>query len=479
MSTPDITHLDATALVELQRDGIVTAAQIAEHYLDRIAARGPELNAVVHTDAEGALAAAAALDARRAAGGEFGLLAGVPITVKDAFAVAGMPASEGRFETLSTPSFDAPVVANVRRQDAVLLGKTNVPPFLGDHQSDNPVYGRTVNPWDAERTPGGSSGGSAAAVSAGLSAADVGSDLAGSVRVPASWTGLFGHFPSYGLVSKQGHLPRPLTSRLEPSLSTTGPLTRSARDLRLMLLAMIGAAPPASAVWTAALPECRIDSVAGTRIGLWFDDETAPIDAETQTVVEQLATRLEDAGCVLTPFRPPLAGSTMAGLFDRLRDGEIVHGFTGAEWEAAADAERALPDDAKLLSQSRRQSWVDGEIQADLSAAWDAQFDAIDLVLSPSVPFAAPRHSDIPAADRRTTLRGREFATSDLVSGWSKLTNVVRAPCTIVPAGIGATSGLPIGAQFIGPRFGDLTTIGFAALLERSALIHRPTPPGW
>ncbi|MDO9352596.1 MAG: amidase family protein, partial [Solirubrobacteraceae bacterium] len=293
----------------------------------------------------------------------------------------------------------------------------------------------------------------------------------------ASWCGVFGHVPSHGLVSKRGHLPRPLTSLLEPPLSTTGPLARSARDLSLLLRAMVGAAHPDDAVWTPVLPVARRTVLAGTRVGLWFDDEVAPVDDEVRAVVSQLAERLGEAGCVVTPFRAPHDTRAMASLFDRLQDAELSYGLAPEEWDAAAAAERDLGPEAKLLSQSRRQAWHDAEAQAALSAAWDAQFDTVDVVLSPTVPFAAPMHSTVPPADRRTELRGREHATRDLVSGWSRLTNVLRAPATIVPAGLGAASGLPIGAQLIGPRYADLTTLGIAALLDAAALLPRLTPP--
>ena len=183
-----LAHWDAGVLAAGVAAKEFSARELTQCYLERIVAKGAALNAVVVLDAARALAAAAAVDAAVAAGEPLGPLAGVPVTVKEAFAVEGLATTAGMAELAGrAATADAPAVASLRQAGAVVLGKTNVPVALADLQSDNPVYGRTANPWDAQRTCGGSSGGSAAAVAAGLSALDLGSDLGGSIRVPAAW----------------------------------------------------------------------------------------------------------------------------------------------------------------------------------------------------------------------------------------------------------------------------------------------------
>lgn len=473
---------DATTLLDLQRRGAVSAEEIVRHQLAVIADRGAVLKAVVSVDQAGAIAAARRVDERRAAGEHLGLLAGVPVTVKDSFAVAGLSVSDGRPESLHRSDRDAPAVARVRAQDAVLLGKTNVPVLLADYQTDNPLHGRTSNPWDVSRTAGGSSGGSAAAVGGGLSVADVGSDLSGSIRIPASYAGVFGHVPSSGVVSKLAHLPVPLSSGQEPPLSRTGPLTRSAADLRLMLLSMAGAGPDSAAAWTLRLPPSQVKSLAGMRVGLWFEDDAAPVTDETRRAVEGLAEAMEAAGCRVEPFVSPTPAAVLSRLFDRLCSAELVRGLPRDAWLAACAAEQALPLADRLLSQSLWQSAQDREEQHRISTTWDEAFDRVDVVLAPTVDGAAPPHSDVPFDARTVHHDGVELLVRDVVGTWSKLANVLDAPSTVVPAGLGGDSTMPIGAQLIGRRLHDLTTIRIAELLEQEQVIgwRRPGggPPG-
>ncbi|HYG27455.1 MAG TPA: amidase family protein, partial [Caulobacteraceae bacterium] len=241
--------LDATDQLEALASGAVTSEALLRAALARNEQLKGRLNAVVVTDIDRALERAREIDAARAAGARLGPLAGLPMTIKDTLDVEGMPASAGVARFREREAADAEVVARVRAAGAVIWGKTNVPVMAADFQSYNRLYGTTNNPWDLERTPGGSSGGACAAVATGITALEVGSDIGGSLRTPASFCGVFSHKPTWGMVSQEGHIPPLPGVHVEPDLNVVGPMARSARDLRLLLSIISGplapAAPPA------------------------------------------------------------------------------------------------------------------------------------------------------------------------------------------------------------------------------------------
>ncbi len=432
------------ALVELQRRGQATAVEVTSGALARIAAG--RSNAVIVVDPEGALHAAAAIDRRRAAGLPLGALAGVPVTVKDSFAVAGMHTCDGSPDAVAVAAADAPAVARLREAGAIIVGKTNVPTHLADLQSQNALHGRTLNPHDPRRTPGGSSGGAAAAVAAGLSSGDVGSDLGGSIRVPAAWCGVVGHRPSNGVVSKRGHLPWPLDGRVDVTASAAGPIARTAADARALLQVMAGAAGAEARVWQAVLPPSRVTSLKTLRIGFWTEP-SLPIDAETGDALEAVVTALAAAGASVTSVTgSPLADADAASLYKRLTEHEIA-------W--TVPVVRSAPID---------EVWADWDRQRRIRDAWESSLDEanVDLVIAPVVPHTAPVHSNEPLPPDA----GR----------WSITANLGTGPSTVVPLGLGAHSALPVAAQLIGRYGDDLTTLGVAELLEASGLSAAPVP---
>ncbi len=281
----------------------VSAVELADAALARIAALNPALNAVVAQDAEAARAAARASDARRAKGLD-GLLEGLPMTIKDAYDVAGLPSTAGAPSWKDrVPEADAVPVARLRAAGAVILGKSNVPPWSGDWIAENPLYGRTNSPWDPARSPGGSSGGAVVAVSTGMSALELGSDLGGSIRWPAHATGLFGLKPTWGLVSMRGHRPPPPGVDVEGDLAVAGPLARSARDLDLMLSVIAG--PPALDGVRPVIDPPRRTGPKGLRVGLWASDPFAPADAAVVAGVRRAADLLAAAGAIVDDAARP------------------------------------------------------------------------------------------------------------------------------------------------------------------------------
>ena len=239
---PELAFTPAAELARMISSKKLSARELLDHYAERIQKHNPALNALVVQDLDTARARADEADAATAKGESWGPLHGIPMSIKDAFEVKAMVSSGGA-EALKdhVPEQDADAVARLRAAGAVLMGKTNVPLYSGDWQSYNDLYGRSNNPWNLDHTPGGSSGGAAAALSAGLVAAEIGSDIGGSIRVPANFCGLYGHKPSFGMVSQRGHIPPAPLGIGSADLGVSGPLGRSVADLEIMLGVMAAA----------------------------------------------------------------------------------------------------------------------------------------------------------------------------------------------------------------------------------------------
>ena len=262
----DGNHLSASECLALLRKGEASSLELVDACIARIEAHDRELNAVVARCFEQARESARASDAARSRGEEPGALEGLPITVKDSLETAGLVTTSGAPELRDhVPRENAVAVERVLRAGAILLGKTNLPLYAGDWQSYNAVYGRTDNPWDRSRTPGGSSGGSAVSIAAGFAPLEIGSDIAGSIRIPASFCGVYGHKPTHGIVPLRGHIPGAPGTRAEPDLGTVGPLARSASDLRLALDVMAGPDDLDAAAWKLTLPPSRAEQLRDFR----------------------------------------------------------------------------------------------------------------------------------------------------------------------------------------------------------------------
>lgn len=436
--------------------GDVSAVEIAS---DRLAAVAAQSGTVVAWNEEAVLAAAASVDERRRRGEPLGPLAGVPLTVKDSFEVAGLDGSVATESSLHRSLADAPAVAALRKADAVILGKTAVPPLLDSFDTVSEVHGRARNPWGDALTAGGSSGGSAAAVASGLSWGDLGSDLTGSIRVPAAWNGVCGHRPSSGVISKRGHLPWPVGTWLEPSASVAGPLARSADDLARLFAVLAGTASPGP--WRLALPAPGFSRVRELTVGLWLSEASAPVDDETASALEALADRLRASGATVVDLGHSVLGTAEAEeLFDRLVQHEIAFGARLGDaggFDVVGDTGAGAPV---------AQAWADWDAQLRLRDRWEEAIAGVDVVLAPTVPFAAPAFP--PAeADRR------------VIGRWSCMANLGTGPSTVLPIGLGASSGLPLGAQLIGAHGHDLATLRAARLLADEALVPGTLPaPG-
>ena len=469
----DVTLASISTLQSLLRSRSLSSAELLEAILQRIDAINPTLNAVVAMDRMAARQAAAEADLRLA-NGTVRPLEGLPVTIKDAFDVAGIVSTAGApaFKD-RLPEEDASAVARLRGAGAIIIGKTNVPVFSGDFQAYNAVYGTTSNPWDQTRSPGGSSGGAAAAVATGMSVFELGSDLGGSIRWPAHAVGIFGLKPTWSLVSTFGHVPPlPEYKRLaNTDLVVAGPLARSAGDLDLLLPILAGPADPTQPATPLAPP--RTTDPAKLRVAVWLDEPFAPVDAPVRAAVIEAAEKLGAAGARIDlearpsfRFEEGFEGYALlnhaivsAGLPQAVRDKIAAR---SAEFLPEDRSHPALQARGAHLSADRYQAIL--ATRRKLKAAWADFFTRYDVVLCPPAPVAAILHDhgrDVHG--RRLIVNGEERPYLDLLM-WASLATFSHLPAAVAPVRIAA--GLPSGVQIIGPEFEDRSVIAVARMLE-------------
>ncbi|OYX36433.1 MAG: amidase [Caulobacterales bacterium 32-69-10] len=471
-----LARLDATAQLKALETRRLSAAELLEASV-ATADAAKSLNAVVRRDLDRARQKARSIDERRHAGETaeaLGLLAGLPMTVKDTLDVDGMAATAGTKALQGRAAGDAAAVGRVRTEGAVIWGKTNTPALADDFQTSNALYGTTRNPWDEALTPGGSSGGAAAALAAGVTPLEIGSDLAGSLRIPASFCGVFAHKPTYGLVSQRGHTPPAPGTAAEPDLNVIGPMARSARDLRLLLSIMAQAPMPAKAA-PVALPDLKV--------GLWLEEPAFALDAEVGAVVEAFAGALGAAGTSVLRIESPVDPERLLDTFAVLMYAASDEGREALWLRPAAKLARGLGATrtswaGTLLARTvRHREWMrSNEARARMGLAMAAAFSRYDVIVAPAAPCTAFPHD--PKSRRRRKVRradGRSFPYGALMD-WSALASACGLPATVVPAGLSA-GGLPVGVQIIGPRGADSKTLAVAQAIEEN-LGGFTSPPG-
>jgi amidase len=447
-SIDDYATAGAARMAAALADGAVSALELFEAARARIERLDGPINAVVVRDFERAREAARAADEALARGERRPLL-GVPMTVKEAFNVAGLPTTWGAeaFRDWIAPT-DATAVARLKAAGAIILGKTNIPPFLADWQSANPVYGRTNHPLDHSRVPGGSSGGSAAALATGMVPLEFGSDIGGSIRVPSAFCGVYGHKPSYNLVPQRGHAP-PGMDGVAPPLNVVGPMARSVEDLILALDITAGPGDEEGTGYRVELPPPRHAALKDFRVLVVEAHPMAKVDSEIRAAVDRLAGRLDGAGARVerhSRLLPDLAAAT--GLYVGILT--IVMSRAGA-----------MPLAAEPINAYAWMNALDGQLA--VRRQWAALFEAFDVVIAPVMGVVAFRHPTAEFELRTHIIDGEVTSYADQVA-WPGMASLGNLPATAVP--IGATrAGLPIGAQIIGPYLEDRTTLAFAGLL--------------
>lgn len=452
----DILFRSATEVAALLRAGRMSACELAELVLERVDALNPAVNAVVELRREAGLRATADADLALARGERVGPLGGVPMTIKESFHVAGMRSTWG------IPSFaghvadrDAVVVARLRSAGTIVFGTTNVAAMLADvGQCANPLYGRTVNPWDGTRTPGGSTGGGAAAVAAGLTFLEYGSDLAGSIRVPASFCGVYGLKPTAGAVPLDGFQPPgpPAGSGDLAHLSAVGPLARSAADLRTALRVTAGPAGADAKAYAWRPAPTRRTRLADFRVGVVLDHPAAAVTSEVGAALSDAVDALSAAGATVVEGWPE-------GV-DPVGQGEAF-GFQVSQFFAFHGGDTGFATLPQVVEQHRRRMAA--------RAAWDGYFTGIDVFVCPTVFTAAFPHTENHVI---ATPEG-ERPYHDL-GFWIAHASLTGLPALSAPVGL-TPGGLPVGAQIVGPRHEDDTAITFAELAAE--VVGGFTPP--
>jgi Asp-tRNA(Asn)/Glu-tRNA(Gln) amidotransferase A subunit family amidase len=467
----DLTLLPAVSMAEKIREKKISAVELVEAHLAQIEKLNPKLNAFVQVDAERARRAARAADITVMQGEPLGPLHGVPVSIKSSLAVVGMRCESGtRLRAGFMPAQDAPLVARLRAAGAIVLGVTNTPELLMAWETDNLLYGRTSNPWDLERTAGGSSGGEAAAIAAGMSAGGVGSDGGGSIRVPAHFSGICGLKPTPGRIPATGHYP--VSAGPFALIGVVGPMARTVADLKVLFEVMQGSDTGDTCAAPVPLRWPREDAVRNLRIGYFEDDGRTPVTAETRAAVRTAAEALRSAGFQVERFQPEgleearqlwwkffvVAGGMLVRPMFNHRESDLslmLKQFL--QWSAAEPA---------LTAETLLDAWIQRDV---LRARFLAQMRQYPILLCPAAAIPAFRHGE-----RSWQV---EDKTVHYLDAWSytEFFNLLGNPAAVVPVG-SSSEGLPIGVQIVGRPWEEERVLSVAAALEKECGRSKPPP---
>ena len=470
----------ATEQLNLLRAGRTSSAALVEAAIDRIEQADPSINAVVVRDFERARQEAQIADQERRNGSERPLL-GLPVTVKEAFDVQGLPTTWGVRGHRAAASADAVLVNRLRSAGAVIIGKTNVATMLADWQSANEVYGVTNNPWDLERTPGGSSGGGTAAVASGMTALDFGSDLAGSLCIPAAFCGVFAHRPSHGIVPMRGFAPpmAPRTAIAQPmDQATVGPMARTAADLMVALDIVAGPDGPDAAGWRLSLPPARHARLADYRVLILDEHSLVDTSSDIRRAIGVLADRLGSEGCKIGRDASEVPNlQDIAQTFSALLMSSMGVDLSADDYACASAhvKESGGSEHERNMTMSHRDWKLLDRRRLELAARWTQTFGRWDIVVCPAAPTTAFRHDNRPFEKRELKIEGATTGY-DKMPLWASLAVPNGLPATTIPVGLDG-DGLPVGLQLIGPRMQDYTPLTFARLLEQQLGYGFKTPP--
>ena len=468
----DPAFASATELSLEIRDRHIGCVELLDFYLARAERHNPALNAIVVWQVDQARERARAADAALARGERWGPLHGIPMTVKELFNVAGLPTTFGNplwKDNIATGN--AFMIDRLLQAGAIIFGKTNVPHMLADAQSYNDIYGTTNNPWDPTRSPGGSSGGEAATLAAGLSALGAGSDIAGSLRNPAHYSGVYGHKPTWGLISTRGHAPPGIMTPTD--ISVVGPMARHAEDLDLALRALAGPDLLQRTAWRVVLPPPRHRRLSEFRVAVWASSPLCRIDSSVSDLFDRAINAIVRAGAMVDDAaRPGIDDEEHHRLFmlllraataSRMRDDD----FARQQEIAATFTEHDMSDRAAVARGATllHRAWGNAnETRTKLRYTWHEFFRRFDVLLTPVAATAAFPHNPNPNRDERTvSVNGKSapYAEQLFFAGLASLSYL---PATAAPIGL-TEEGLPVGLQIIGPEGEDPTTIEFARLL--------------
>ena len=494
-------YYNAKTLISMLKNGEIKSIDLLELIIRHVTTYNPQVNAISVMDLNYARERALYADKVAANGDNLGRLHGLPMTIKNLPDCSKMlNDSELLFKLLE-------------KEGAIVYGRTNSPLNAQDVQTYNPKYGTTNNPWDISRTPGGSSGGSSAALAAGFTSLEVGSDIGGSIRVPASHCGIFGHKPTFGVICPRGS--RDINDEeLEPGLgidmSIRGPMARSAADLGLLMEILTSCPAPLNLYWNLNLTRPTKTNLGEYRIAVWSSQSGFPVNKEVKKAIETVMALLKNKGTYLdTNARPDFDVNKAHNLYLQLLGATVT---TRTGWEEASKwhhHHRASPeidvlegrlweaDDRELVikhsvTQTHKQWYQANQERNKIRLKWNSFFkQGFDAVLMPIYPCPAILHNhaekDIvyphtiygpfwrPTEDRHLIIDGISTPYHDAIF-WSGISNLAYLPSTAFPTGKGDDSGLPIGLQLVGPEGSDYCTIALAELLEQAGFVCELPP---
>jgi amidase len=481
MSTDIGPYSRAIDMLAALRERRVSSQELVDMHLARIEAHDREINAIPVRTPDRARAAARRADAAIASGDARALL-GLPTTLKESTQTAGLPQTAGLepFRDYK-PATDGPLAARVFEAGACLLGKTNIPAGLADWQADSPIYGRTKNPWDLTRTPGGSTGGGGAALAAGLTPLEVGSDIGGSIRVPAAYCGVYGHRPSETAIAKAGVFPLADLPNPAALMGVQGPLARSAFDLELLFDVLAGPVVGEDRAWRLDLPPPRQRRLRDFRVAVMPAPAWVKPARDMQDKVDELARFLGRVGAKVSVAMPAVDPEAYFRDYLTLLNVMMSQGRPRAEREAAARERRRAGDfvaraeaDGMVLDAGDYLMLVNRREAA--RAAWRAFFEDYDVLVGPMALDAAFPHQSGEFSARRLQI-DNESVPYEMNLTYPMWAIFAGQPSTAFPAGKNR-AGLPLGLQAIGPYLEDRTTLAFAQCLEREWHAFE-RPPGY
>ena len=462
----------ATELSAEIRDRRIGCVELLEFYLARAERHNPALNAIVVWQADQARERARAADAALGRGERWRPLHGLPMTVKESFNVTGLPTTFGNpLWKDNIAEGNAFLIDRLLEAGAIVFGKTNVPYMLADAQSYNDIYGTTNNPWDLTRSPGGSSGGEAATLAAGLSALGAGSDIAGSLRNPAHYCGVYAHKPSWGLISTRGHAPPGIMTPTD--ISVVGPMGRDAEDLDLALRALAGPDLLQRTAWRLEIPPPRHRRLSEFRVAVWASSPLCRIDTSVADLFDRAIAAIVRSGATVdAKARPEIDDEEHHRLFMLLLRAATASRLRDEDFARQQEIAATLTDDdnsdraavargATLL----HRAWGNAnEARTKLRYSWHEFFKRFDVLLTPVAATAAFRHDRNPNRDERTVMVNDESVPYAKQLFFAGLASLSYLPATAAPIGL-TGEGLPAGLQIVGPEGEDPTTIEFARLL--------------
>jgi|HubBroStandDraft_1064217.scaffolds.fasta_scaffold02166_3 amidase len=453
-------HSSLCLMAGMVRDRAVSPVELVESHLAQIAAQNPRINAFVMVLEDEARAAAKLAESAVMHGEALGLLHGIPVTVKDSFDMAGLPTLCGsRFRLGHKAAEDATAVARLRAAGAIILGKTNTPELLSSYETDNFITGRTNNPWNLERTPGGSSGGEAAAIAAFCSPGGIGSDGGGSIRIPAHFCGIAGLKPTPGRISGCGHFPT--MNHPFGLLSTVGALARSAEDLRLLFAALAGY--DSQDPFSAPVP-LQPPGDAGLRVGIVEQFYRVPVDPEIRQTVQRAAQTLDGLRIPTEPFEPrglERAPNLWWFFFGQLPAPMTKQILQGREADAHWTSTEFLADALEQAAPSVEQLLLNLAKRDRMRAGLLRQMEEVPVLLMPPCGVTAFRHRS-----RRWKIADEEIGLFQAMMPATPF-NLLGLPAVVVPFGMSA-EGLPIGVQLVGRPYEEELILDLAVRLENA-----------